>query len=69
MLPPNLMLLYGSYMNNTWLKWRCLLFLYTLSCFNLLVKDDNFNLVAKWVTFAQQDVCDDTNIPCIRFWT
>jgi hypothetical protein len=28
------MLLYGSYMNGTWLKWKHLLFLSTLSCFD-----------------------------------
>ncbi len=36
-LSPNLMLLYGNYMNNARLKWERLLFMYTLSCFDPLV--------------------------------
>jgi hypothetical protein len=32
-LSPSFMLLYGSYMNNAWLKWKPLFFMYTLSCF------------------------------------
>jgi hypothetical protein len=48
---PNLMLLYGSYMKGTGLKWRHLFFWYTLSCFDL------FNL---WRTL--HDVEDDHKI-------
>jgi hypothetical protein len=32
------MLLYGSYMSVARLKWRCLLFLSTLFCFDIVVK-------------------------------
>jgi hypothetical protein len=61
------MLFYGNYMRSTRLKWKGLFFTYTLSCFDPLFKDANFNLVPKWAPFAQQDVHDDTNIPCIKF--
>ncbi len=44
------------------------IFLVYLSYFDPLFKDANFNLVPKWVPSAQQDVRDDTNIPCIIFW-
>ncbi len=63
------MLFYGSYMSSIWLKWKHLIFLYTLSYFDPLFKYANFNLVPKWAPSAQQDVRDDTNIPCIIFWT
>jgi hypothetical protein len=48
----SLMLFYGSYMSSTRLMWRRLLFLYTLSCFDLftllcVIWDNNINLESR----------------------
>ncbi len=37
--------------------------------FPYFVKKTNFNLFLKWAHSTQQDVRDDTNIPCIKLWT
>ncbi len=37
------MLLYGGYMSDARLKWRCLFFLSILSCFDLKAKNERSN--------------------------
>jgi hypothetical protein len=36
------MLIYGNYMSGTELKWKCLFFLFILSCFDLIMKQNKY---------------------------